>query len=117
MRLQLSDGTFLDASLLSATSRSSSRRQENAPSKRQVKNKGGSLKRHNSRTSASNVGGTKNSMRATYVNFEVDPTTGSVIINRSLPRPTCVTVNEATRNYTWELGGSTPSPFRGGKGI
>jgi hypothetical protein len=117
VRLQLSDGTFIDASMLMGTSKSSSRRRENAPSKRQVKVGGGAFKRHNSRRMGTNVGGTKNTARATYINFEVDPETGNVIINKSMPRETCVVVNDAKRNYTLDLGGSTPSPYRGGRGL
>lgn len=105
MRLRLSDGQRLDTSAL-------------APSKRSVKNKSGAFKRHNSRTAGSNVGGTKNVTRAIYNNFETNPETGQVFINRSLPVVSCITrARNATTKYTWELGGSCSTGYIGGRGL
>lgn len=122
MRLQLSDGTFIDASMLNGTSRSSSRSRENAPSKRQVKQGGGSLKRHNSRsssfqTSQGRLPAWGHSVKASYADVETDPETGEVI--NVVPKETAIVrpLSRGTKSYTWELGGSTPSPYRGGKGL
>lgn len=115
MKLRLTDGTIIDASLLNGTSRSSSRRRENAPSKRQVKVGGGSLKRYNSRQTGRNVGGTTNLIRAIYSDIIVNPETGERV--QGLPKEMCVTVDHRKKTFTWELGGSTPSPYRGGKGL
>lgn len=122
MKLRLTDGTIIDASMLNGTSTSSSRRKENAPSKRQVKNGGGALKRWHARTSNRNVGGTANTTRAIYDshNFVTNEATGEVVLDKSSPRPTCVVRHNTPANvkmFTWNLGGSTPSPYRGGKGL
>lgn len=105
MRIRLPDGTYLES------------RNENVPSKRKVKQGGGSLKRLHSRETGKSVGGTNNSMRATYTNFIVSPEDGEVIIDRAFPKSTCVTVDGSKRKYTWDLGGNCSTGYIGGKGI
>lgn len=120
MRLQLSDGTMIDFSMLNATSVSSSRRQENAPSKRQVKQLGGARRRSNSRlssyvTSQGRLTGSKDITKASYQDMEIDPETGEYV--KTVPVLTAIVINPLKRTFTLDLGGSTPSPYRGGKGL
>jgi hypothetical protein len=104
VRLVLSDGTIIEGNPI--------------PSKRQIKRKGGSLKRFHSRSTGTSVGGTVNQMTATYKNFDTDPDDPSVVvINRSCPEATCITVNSKSRKFTWEVGGSCSTGYIGGKGL
>jgi len=122
MRLVLTDGTVIDASMLNGTSRSSSRSKENAPSKRQVKQGGGSLKRFHSRssgfiTSQGRLPAWGHQVKATYSDVEADPETGEVI--RVVPKETAIVIssNRIAKSYTWDLGGSCSTGYIGGKGL
>lgn len=117
VRLQLSDGTFIDASLLTATSKSSSRRRENAPSKRQAKQGGGGLKRANSRKALSSCGSPAHNNPA-----HMDPLAPLCIVTTSQPiSPAQARIHklryvDASR-FTTNLGGSTHAPYQGGRGM
>jgi hypothetical protein len=122
MRLVLTDGTVIDASMLNGTSRSSSRSRENAPSKRQVKQGGGGLKRFHSRTSGyvtsqGRLPAYGHATKATYADMETDPETGEVI--RVLPKETAIVISSSRikKSYTWDLGGSCSTGYIGGKGL
>jgi|SRR5690349_4648625 len=105
MRISLGNGLYIES------------RNTDVPSKRNVKNKGGSLKRLHSRETGRSAGGTNNTSRAIYANFITSPETGEVFIDRVTPRETCVTVDSTKRKYTWDLGGNCSTGYIGGKGI
>lgn len=108
MRISIGNGQYIESI------------NKDIPSKRRVKIGGGSLKRLHSRETGRNVGGTNNDSRATYINFETNPETGEVFINRSLPRETCTVRHDTPENvkrFTTDLGGSCSTGYIGGKGV
>jgi hypothetical protein len=114
MRLTLSDGTTLDASLLTVTSRASSRRHENAPSKRQVKQLAGTMKRHNT---SSPDGGYKDDVTAIAQPADAPlcyVRTTSPVSKRD---QRIFKLRPAAGRFTTNLGGSTYTGYRGGRGI
>jgi hypothetical protein len=79
------------------------------PSKRSNKVRSGRASRRsaNSKATTRAVGGYANDMQAIFAPHHLED--GSI-------NPMCVVVNDAEVTYTMNLGGSTPSPARQGKG-
>lgn len=102
MRLQLSDGSYIETN-------------SPTPSKRQVKHKGGSLKRNSSRNTLKGLG-SSSVTKAIYKDFITDPETGEVVIS-SLPVELCIVVDAAKRVFTTDLGGSCSTGYIGGRGV
>lgn len=102
MRVRLSDGTTLDV-------------KGSIPSKATVKRTKGSLKRWRKPPSLPVVGST-NTVAASYVDYEIDPTSGEVI-RTSIPRSLATTIDPRKHTFTWDLGGSASTGYIGGRGV